>query len=287
MTTLQTLRYLVFGVLCALAPALLQAQPAPRTRAQALQALTQPAPPTRLAGVQRLGEIGTMPDADRLVAMLRDDDAKVRLYASVSMWQIWSRSGDRAVDVMYQRGIDQMEASLRKMRRPSMDLMQIHNLVDWSTHLKTLRQWKASGRIRYIGITHYKASAHEELERILRAEPLDFVQFNYSIRVRDAEHRLLDAARDRGVAVLVNEPFERGTLFQAVQGKALPGWAADYEIRSWAEYFLKYLLGHPAVTCIIPGTSEPGHLESNLRAGIGPVPEGAARAEMLRYLERL
>ncbi|MBL8339366.1 MAG: tetratricopeptide repeat protein [Rhodoferax sp.] len=110
MTTLQTLRYLVFGVLCALAPALLQAQPAPRTRAQALQALTQPAPPTRLAGVQRLGEIGTMPDADRLVAMLRDDDAKVRLYASVSMWQIWSRSGDRAVDVMYQRGIDQMEA---------------------------------------------------------------------------------------------------------------------------------------------------------------------------------
>ncbi len=141
-----------------------------------------------------------------------------------------------------EEGIEEMETSMRRMRRRTMDLMQIHNLVDWKTHLRTLRNRKTEGRIRYIGITHYTESSHDELERILRKEPLDFVQFNYSIRVRNAERTLLNTARDRGVAVLINEPFEKGVLFTAVKGITLPAWASEYEIDSWAQFFLKYLL---------------------------------------------
>lgn len=181
-------------------------------------------------------------------------------------------------------GIRQMETSLRLMRRQTMDLMQIHNLVDWQTHLKTLRHWKETGRIRYLGITHYTVGAHEQLERIIRSEALDFVQFNYSIGVRDAEKRLLPAAQDRGVAVLVNEPLEKGGLFRRVQGKALPAWAAEAGIRSWAQFFLKYLLAHPAVTCLLTGTSDPAHLRDNLEAGVGALPDEAMREKMVRWV---
>lgn len=183
-----------------------------------------------------------------------------------------------------QAGIDQMEASLRKMRRKTMDLMQVHNLVDWQTHLKTLERWKEEGKVRYVGVTHYTVSAHEQLEQIIKSQQIDFVQFNYSVRVRNAERRLLDAARDRGVAVIINEPFEKGSLFSAVKGKALPEWAAEYDINSWGQFFLKFILSHPAVNCVIPGTSNPKHAADNMGAGYGRMPDAKGRELMAKAL---
>lgn len=183
-----------------------------------------------------------------------------------------------------QAGIDQMEASLRKMRRKTMDLMQVHNLVDWRTHLKTLQQWKDEGKIRYVGVTHYTVSAHEQLEQIIKSHRIDFVQFNYSIRVRNAERRLLDAARDGGVAVIINEPFEKGSLFSAVKGKTLPEWAAEYDINSWGQFFLKFILSHPAVNCVIPGTSNPKHAADNMGAGFGSLPDAKGREKMAQVV---
>lgn len=181
-------------------------------------------------------------------------------------------------------GIGQMEASLRKMQRKTMDLMQVHNLVDWRTHLKTLQQWKDEGKIRYVGVTHYTVSAHEQLEQIIKSHRIDFVQFNYSIRVRNAERRLLDAARDRGVAVIINEPFEKGELFGAVKGKTLPEWAAEYDINSWGQFFLKFILSHPAVNCVIPGTSNPKHAADNMGAGYGRLPDAKGREKMAQVV---
>lgn len=183
-----------------------------------------------------------------------------------------------------QEGIDQMNASLRKMRRTKLDLMQVHNLQDWETHLKTLKDWKTEGKVRYIGITHYTDAAHSRLEQILKSEPIDFVQFNYSIRSRNAEKSLLKAARDKGVAVIINEPFEQGALFRAVKGKSLPAWAAEYDIKSWAQFFLKYIISHDAVTCVIPGTSDVKHLVDNLGAGEGRVPDEASRKKMRDWM---
>lgn len=183
-------------------------------------------------------------------------------------------------------GIEQMERSMHKMGRKTMDLMQVHNLVDWQTHLHTLRQWKQQGKVRYIGITHYTDSAHTKLEEIVKNQNIDFVQFNYSIRNRHAEQRLLDAAKDKGVAVIINQPFETGSLFNIVNGKKLPVWAQEYDIKNWAQYFLKYLLGHPAVTCVIPGTSDPAHIIENLNAGFGRLPDAATRKKMVDYLGR-
>jgi len=177
-------------------------------------------------------------------------------------------------------GIAQMEHSLARLRRRRLDLMQIHNLLDWRTHLPTLRDWKQAGRIRYLGVTHYTASAYDELERVLRGEPLDFVQVNYSLGEREAERRILPLARDRGVAVLVNRPFSEGGLFQRIRGQALPPWAAAIGCESWAQFFLKWILAHPAVTCVIPATSRPEHLVDNMKAGAGPLPDGATRERM-------
>lgn len=184
-----------------------------------------------------------------------------------------------------QAGIDQMEDSLRKMRRKTMDLIQVHNLVDWQTHLKTLEQWKAEAKVRYTGITHYTVAAHEQLEQIIKTQKIDFVQFNYSLRVRNAERRLLAAARDHGVAVIINEPFEKGDLFSAVKGKALPEWAAEYDIHSWGQFFLKFILSHPAVNCVIPGTSNPKHALDNMAAGYGRLPDASTRERMVREIE--
>lgn len=186
-----------------------------------------------------------------------------------------------------QAGIDQMEDSLRKMRRKTLDLLQIHNLLDWQTHLKTLKDWKQAGKVRYIGVTHYTASAHDQLERIVKTEPIDFVQVNYSIRVRNAEQSLLPAAHEKGVAVLINEPFETGSLFRAVKGRELPAWAAEYGIESWAQFFLKFILANPAVTCVIPGTSNPAHLLDNMGAGFGQFPDQKIQAQMATYLAKL
>ena len=177
-------------------------------------------------------------------------------------------------------GVAQMEQSMRRLRARRLDLMQIHNLQDWRTHLSTLREWKAAGRIRYVGVTHYTESAYDELERVLRAEGLDFVQVNYSIVERAAERRILPLARDRGVAVLVNRPFSEGDLFRRVRGQALPAWAAELDCESWAQLFLKWILAHPAVTCAIPATSRVQHLVDNMQAGAGRLPEGELRERL-------
>lgn len=184
-------------------------------------------------------------------------------------------------------GIRQMRQSMRRMRVERMDLMQIHNLVDWRTHLQTLNAWKREGHIRYIGITHYSNSAFDELAAIMRREAIDFVQLPYNILNRTAERSLLPLAAQLGIAVLVNEPFEQGGLFRLVRGKPLPVWAAEFECRSWAQFFLKYILGHPAVTCPIPATSKPEHLADNMQAGIGALPDEAQRRRMVQHMEVL
>lgn len=183
-------------------------------------------------------------------------------------------------------GVAQMDESMRRLRTTRMDLMQIHNLVDWRTHLATLRERKQQGRIRYLGITHYTASSYDELERVLRGEALDFVQVNYSLGERDAERRILPLARERGVAVLVNRPFSEGNLFSRVRGQALPAWAAEVGCESWAQIFLKWILAHPAVTCVIPATSRPQHLADNMRAGTGALPDAAMRERMAAAVAR-
>jgi diketogulonate reductase-like aldo/keto reductase len=184
-----------------------------------------------------------------------------------------------------ERGIQQMNDSFRKMGADRMDLMQVHNLQDWRTHLQTLRAWKAEGRVRYIGVTHYSRSAFDELEQILRKEQVDFVQLPYSIGFRDAEKRLLPAAQETGTAVLVMEPFEKGELFSRTRGKPLPDFAREFDCESWAQYFLKFILGHPAVTCPLPATANPRHVEDNLRAGFGRFPEEPAlRKRMIEHL---
>src|SRR2546427_10463795 len=173
-----------------------------------------------------------------------------------------------------------MEQSLRRLRARKLDLMQIHNLLDWRTHLATLREWKASGRVRYVGVTHYAASAYDELERVLRSEPLDFVQVNYSLGERAADRRILPLARDRGIAVLVNRPFSEGDLFRRVRGRPLPSWAAECDCASWAQFFLKWILAHPAVTCVIPAPSQPHHLVAKRKAGGGALPHPPSRERM-------
>lgn len=180
-----------------------------------------------------------------------------------------------------ERGVAQMQASMRLMRTERMDLMQIHNLVDWRTHMETLRAWKKEGKVRYVGVTHYSLGALAELERIVSKEKVDFVQLPYSLVTREAEARLLPAAADHGVAVLVMRPFEEGALFDRVRGKALPAWAADFDCASWAQLFLKFILAHPAVTCPIPATAKAKHVEDNLAAARGRLPDAAARKRMI------
>jgi len=181
-------------------------------------------------------------------------------------------------------GIKQMNTSFSLLKREVIDLMQIHNLVDWQTHLKTLRQWKAQGKIRYIGLTHYTDSAHDLVASIIKRESVDFIQINYNLLDRHAEEKLLPLAQEKKVAVLINRPFEEGTLFTRVKGKVLPKWAAEFECTSWAQFFLKYILSHPAVTCVIPGTSKVTHLLDNLQAGIGKLPDITQRKRMIQLI---
>lgn len=182
-------------------------------------------------------------------------------------------------------GVRQMEASLARLRSGRMDLMQVHNLVDVSTHTRTLADWKARGRVRYVGITHYTASAHGEVERLLKTRQYDFVQINYSLAEREAGERLLPLAQELGVAVIVNRPFAEGALFRRVRGQPLPVWAAEFGAATWAQYFLKWIIAHPAVTCVIPGTGRAEHVRDNLAAGRGPLPDAAQRARMGTHLE--
>lgn len=186
-----------------------------------------------------------------------------------------------------QAGIRQMESSFSKMKRKQMDLMQIHNLVDWKTHVKTLRQWKEEGKIRYWGLTHYVNSAHSTLEAIIKSEQPDFVQFNYSISSRHAENSLFDTAEKFKVATLINQPYGGGSLFRTVRGKELPPWAKEWEIHSWGQYFLKFILSNDKVSCVIPGTSKPHHMIDNMGAGFGRMPDSITRGKMLSHLKSL
>ena len=184
-------------------------------------------------------------------------------------------------------GVQQMNESMFRMGRVTMDLMQIHNLVDWETHIKTLRNWKSGEKIRYWGFTHYTDSSHKLLETLVRQQNPDFVQFNYSMAERHAEKRLLDACKDMGVAVIINRPYGGGELFGKVRGKELPEWAAEMDINSWGQYFLKYILAHEAVNVVIPGTSKVKHMIDNMGAGYGRLPDKGERKKMLDYLQKL
>jgi diketogulonate reductase-like aldo/keto reductase len=184
-------------------------------------------------------------------------------------------------------GIDQMKKSMKLLRCTQIDLMQIHNLLDWRTHLATLRAWKEEGLIRYLGVTHYSASAYAELEKIMRAEVLDFVQLNYSLDERDAEQRLLPLALDRGIAILANRPFGQGSLHRGLRGKALPAWAREDGCESWSELLLKFTLSQSAVTCVIPGTGDPAHMAENCRAGDGAMLGDSQVKQLVEYWNRL
>jgi diketogulonate reductase-like aldo/keto reductase len=174
-------------------------------------------------------------------------------------------------------GIAQMERSLQRMRATTIDLMQVHNLQDWQTHLPVLRDWKQAGKIRYLGVTHYAHAQLPAIEKVMKAESLDFVQVPYSVVDRAVEQRILPAAKDTGTAVLVMTPFESGKLFARVKGKSLPAVAKELDCTSWAQLFLKFLLGHPAVTCPIPATDKLEHMADNVLAGFGRLPDDKQR----------
>jgi diketogulonate reductase-like aldo/keto reductase len=182
------------------------------------------------------------------------------------------------------KGVEQMQRSMALLKHPRIELMQVHNLVDLDAHLKTLRRWKAEGKVKYLGVTHYTTSSYPELISIIEREKLDFVQFNYSVTTREAEKRLLPLCADKGVAVLVNRAFEDGNLFSRVQGKPLPEWAAEFGAKSWAQVFLKFVLAHPAVTCVIPATGKVKNLVDNLGAAIGPLPDARHREKIVAAL---
>ena len=200
-----------------------------------------------------------------------------RLFVATKVW-----TSGRA------EGIRQMETSFQRLRVKRMDLMQVHNLVDVATHTRTLKAWQAEGRVRYLGITHYTSSAYDEVERWLRTGDFGFLQINYSLDEREAEQRLLPLAREKQVAVIVNRPFGQGSLFRRVRGRALPDWAkSELGVASWAQFFLKWIVGHPSVTCAIPGTGKPEHMRDNLTAGTGVMPDAALRKRMAQHLEKL
>jgi len=202
--------------------------------------------------------------------LLEQTGTRDRAFVATKVWT----SGREA-------GIRQMEESFRLLRTKTIDLMQVHNLVDWRTHLPVLRKWKENGRIRYVGVTHYTSSAYPQLEQVLRSEPLDFVQVNYSIDDRAADERVLPLAAERGVAVLVNRPFGGGGVLRSLRGRALPAWANEIGCESWAQVLLKFVVSHPAVTCAIPGTGNPDHMRANAQAGMGAMPDETMRARMI------
>lgn len=198
------------------------------------------------------------------------------LFAATKVWT-WGR----------QEGIAQMQRSMQRMGVERFDLMQIHNLRDWEVQLETLREWKAAGKVRYIGITTSHGRSHDQLETILQRHDFDFVQFSYNIGNRVAEQRLLPIARERGIATLINRPYQRGSLFQRVKGQPLPGWATEFDCASWGQFFLKYIASHPDVTCVIPATSKVKHALDNMAAGFGRLPDAGMRERMSAHIAAL
>ena len=207
----------------------------------------------------------------RLLAALA---AREKAFLATKVWT----SGETA-------GIAQMQASAEKMQTKTIDLMQIHNLVDWQTHLRTLRAWKEKGTFRSIGITHYTVSAFDALMAIMRQEKIDFVQLPYSLAVRAAEAKLLPLALEKGIAVIPNRPFDGANMFAKVKGRPIPTWAAEIDAKSHGQIFLKYLIGHPAVTCVIPGTARPDHMRDNVAAGFGRLPDEGMRQRIAQWYD--
>jgi diketogulonate reductase-like aldo/keto reductase len=193
--------------------------------------------------------------------------------------KVWISSGAR--------GPDQIEASRRFWGVPRFDLLQVHNLLSWEEHLRTLLAMKAAGRLRYVGITTSEGRRHGEVERIMRAQPLDFVQVTYNILDRQVEDRILPLARDRGIGVIVNRPFREGELLRKLERHPLPGWAAQIDCASWAQIILKFIVSHPAVTCAIPATTRVDHVQENLAAATGLLPDEAMRRRMIAHVEKL
>ena len=179
----------------------------------------------------------------------------------------------------------QMKESSKKLNTAVIDLMQIHNLLDWKTHIKTLYDWKEQGKINYIGISHFRSSSFSQVEKIIAKERIDFAQFNYSLKEREAEKRLLPLCKEKGIATMINRPFMRGKLFKEVAKKKLPSWAYEYNVSTWSQFFLKFILANPAVTSIIPATSNPLHMIDNLIGGIGQIPEAGLQKKMERAVE--
>ena len=186
-----------------------------------------------------------------------------------------------------EEGIAQMQQSMALLRRPVIDLIQIHNLLDWEVHWKTLKEWKHQGKVRYIGITTHRGYDHDQLAYVMENYPIDFIQFSYSIANRKAEQRILPLAAERGIATMINRPFQRGDLFRSVKGKELPAWAAEFDCNSWGQFFLKFVVSHPAVTCTIPATSKVHHMQDNMGAGMGRMPDLQQRQKMFDYFESL
>src|SRR5688572_30392143 len=216
--------------------------------------------------------------AEEVLGELLTPDQQPKAFIATKVWTPGSGGHGEA------KGIEQMQRSMALLKRRRIELMQVHNLVDLDVHLKTLRRWKSEGRIKYIGVTHYTTSSYPDLIDIIGREKLDFVQFNYSAATREAEKKLLPLCADKGVAVLINRAFEDGRLFEKVKGKALPPWAAEFQATSWAQVFLKFVLAHPAVTCVIPATGKIRNMQDNLGAGRGALPDAKHRAEIIKAL---
>lgn len=216
-------------------------------------------------------------DAESAIGeLLKGVKNKDKLFAATKVWT----DGREA-------GIKQMNQSFKRMGVNKMDLMQIHNLRDWQTHIATLRKWKEQDKIRFVGVTTSHGRDHAELERLMEIEELDFVQFSYSMGERAAEQRLLPLAADKGIATLINRPFQRGELFKKVKGKKLPKWAAEFDCSSWGQFFLKFVVSHPAVTCAIPMTSQLKHMVDNMGASYGGLPDDATRAKMISLIDSM
>jgi len=218
--------------------------------------------------------IDSSPMYGRAEEVTGDELGAIKGAAPFLATKVWTRGK--------QAGIEEMERSLRRMRTKTMDLMQVHNLLDVKTHLPVLRDWKAAGKIRYLGVTHYPHGEFDAIEKLMKKEKLDFIQIPFSIVDRLAEKRILPTAADTGTAVLVMTPFESGDLFSKVKGKPLPALAADLDCTSWAQFFLKFIIGHPAVTCPIPATAKAAHVIDNVQAALGRIPDAKMAEAFVR-----